>query len=754
MPIMADGSYVLTVPVTAQAPLVLKASFDGQDLYSVKTIASDGVANISQLTNAVVSMVSPSGDPALLTSQLAAGATISPASVNTSVATLQNALAPATQAIEASGESIDNFLTDSFAADGTGIDKLLDTSKIGLTSVKVDDKNLANLELTFNSALKLDDPNAPEPKGFTFNAGTSASAVQASASAVSIDPAILPPKELASLYRNFLKRMQACYALPASSRGIKSSGDTWSFTVSAQECKDVFFQSDPSQFKDGGFGVGYARFYGMAKDGVKIYPAATPVMLQNIKSDANGVLDGRALVAIRGEDDEGNYVNATIVVKMFTLNGARVMGAYGDQNATEFYVNSAVEVVNHPLTDGSNDYVSSSYSIYLPATYPGKTVRYAELKTPKGNTIYLGKNGNKSSLAICTDQSNKTGCTKVANLLQGLRYLSQARHDAGEGPFQLSNLRKNFSVSRSATSTSCSQFNCTGSTDWGVSVCPRTDLEIEDQKAGGLWTATYHFTDSTVSPPLYTRHSSRALSNRELVSSTGPDSKAAKLTASTIARFQKYTDDAVTSQRALSSWKSDAISQSPIWSPSSGGYLFEWEVAAGNVAPRQIYMTGSVHYVNLNGETKYFTSTSSSATVNNVRYYYPTSAVTRPNWDEKYRFKSSLRSKEMKCSPLTANDDISCDGSSGGTWRSIQDASGADSTFVLTSASGGTASNSYKAYGLFDTASGATGASATPIISGTGETFSPGSWMSYANLWTKDENQRNLTRGYNFYNPY
>ena len=752
--ITTDGGYSLSVPDSAKAPFILKATFDGQELYSVKTTASNGVANISQLTNAVVAMVSPSGDLSVLTSEMAAGAAISSDSVAASIETLQSALAPATQAIQASGETVDNFLTGSFSADGTGIDKLLDTSKIGLTSAKVDGKNLANIELSFNSALKLDDPNAAEPKGFTFAAASSVSEVQTSAAAVTIDKSDLPPKELASLYRNFLDRMQACYALPASSRGTKGSGATWSFTVSTQQCKDVFFESDPTQFKDGGFGVGYKRFYGLPLDGVKIYPAATPVMLQNIRPDANGVLDGRALVAVRGEDDEGNYVNSTIVVKMFTLNGERVMGAYGDQNATEFYVNSELAVVNHPLTDGSNDYVSSAYAIYLPATYPGKTVSYAELKTPKGNTIYMGKDGNRSTLRICTDQTNKTGCTKTPNLLQGLRYLSQARHDAGEGPFQLANLRKNFSVSRSASNTSCPQFNYTGSTDWGVSVCPRTDSEIEDQRAGGLWTAIYHFSDNTASAPLYTRHSSRALSNRELVSSTGPDNKAAKLTAETITRFQKYTDDGVASGRALSSWKSDATAQSPIWSPASGGFLFEWAVTEGQVAPRQIFMTGAVQYIDIGGQRKNFTTTGRYETVTGVRYYYPNEAVTRPNWDEIYRFKSSLRSKEMICSPLATTDDISCDGSSGGTWRTIQDNSGTATTFTLTAQSGATIANNYTAFGLFGTVTGQTGAAETPIVSGTSENFAPGSWMSYANLWTKDENQRNLTRGYNFYNPY
>lgn len=772
--IAADGSYTASVPSTVVGPLILRADFDGQELYSTKTSASSGVANISQLTSAVVAMVSPSGDPSTILSDLAAGSRVTAASVDSSVALLEAALAPAMTAIKDSGEDVGNFMTSSFAADGTGIDKLLDTSKIALTSIPQGEKNVANLELTFNSAIKLDDVNAKEPQGFTFNAATPATTVASVAAAVTVSKEDLPSKELAPLYRNFLKRMKSCYALPAAQRGSKIAGanDTWTFNVTAQECKDIFYNSDPTLYKDGGFGVGYARFSGMSKDGVNIYPALTPIMLQNIKPDTNGVLDGRALVAIRGEDEQGNFLNASIVVKVFTLDGERVLGAIGDQNPTEFYVNSAIDVVNHPLTDGANDYVSSSYSIFLPAQYPNKTVQYAELQTPKGNTIYLGKNGNKSSLSICSDQANKTGCSKPAQIIQGLRFLNQERHDAGEGPFQLRNLRRNFTVSSSLTSTSCPQFLYAGSTVWGVNKCPRTDLEIEDQKAGGLWIATYHFTDNTSSPPLFARHPSRALSNRELVSSTGPDAKAAKLTEATITRFKQYTNAGVASGRAYSSWSSDSVTQSPIWSPASGGYLFDWEVNSGQIPPRQIYMTGSVTYVNVNtstnaidpnGAQRGFKSVHSYETEGSTRFYYPADADVRPNWDEKLRFKISKRSQEMLCSPITVNDDISCAGSSGGYWRAIQNGDidpldanpTTDYQFTLKDAAGNASAGQYVSRGLMTTSSGdSSNAVAKPITSGTSEDFAAGVWMSYANLWTKDENQRNLTRGYNFYNPY
>ncbi len=125
----ADGSYTLTVPVTAQAPFVASASTEDLVYYSPVAENKTGTINITKITNLIAAQLSPTGDPSDLASQIAAGtASVTAQTVNDVVAAIVEALAPLMTNV---GDSV-NPLTGTFSADGSGHDQVLTSLDIAI----------------------------------------------------------------------------------------------------------------------------------------------------------------------------------------------------------------------------------------------------------------------------------------------------------------------------------------------------------------------------------------------------------------------------------------------------------------------------------------------------------------------------------------------------------------------------------------------------------------------------------------------
>lgn len=700
-----DGKYTLNVPSSAQAPFVIKAEFGGQALYSVKPSSGDGVANVNQLTNAVVATLSSSGNPEKFASEVASGAaSATESAVDGKVALLNAAIAPARDAVNAlPGQDAGNFLNTSFSADGTGLDKVLDTVSLSLAAFETAaGATQSSLEVTFNTPTPLE--TAAEPTAVNF---TSASTTQDIAALTASTVIALPVDGLPRLYRDFLNRMRACYALPLSQRVVNG-------VITAQACKNVFYNSDPTLYKDGGF-TAEERFTAMVRSTaeIKIAKAVRPFVLQNITLNG-GQLDGKALLAFVGSDDEGNLINASIVTRMFTLNGERVLGAFGDQNSAEFYVNSEIVATHHPLNgDTSKDYYSSGYSVYAPVYEPnGKTITKAILTTPKRVDVVMGKWTGRSSLRVCktgefdpnTELPNGN-CTGTPTFIQGLIYAGQDPAAQTSSPHQDLNIRKYMVYSKTAVNgATCSYFQHDQN---NPVTCPRTDEEIEGHRAGGLWKLKITYNDASV-VTLWARHPVRAMSNRELVGPMGPEATAGKLTEATIERMKALNTAAVADGRAYSTWITGVNGiQAPIWAPAEGGYQFDWTVPEGGVMPRQVYLSGRVAYYDRFAQGWCRGVASNGCLADGID--------RRPPFDEKLRFKSSKRTATLTCN-LLDSDDVSCAGVTG-TW--------VDANSALNNINQNNVTTSY----------------------------AKGAWMSYANLWTKDTEQRNLIRAYNFFAP-
>lgn len=241
----AQGGYACELPAGTPAPLVATASRDDQALYSVSA-TNDGRLNVTPLTTVIASRLAPDGNPANLAGAIRAQpATASAAAIAQQENQLRTLLQPLLGAV---GDTI-SPLTGTFAADGTGHDRVLDSLAVSVRP----DGDAANIELIVKTvpsggvvapvSLKFrSNDAAPAPLPATVTAGTLAPAGQSQAVAA------------------LLARLTACYALPLSQR-VTAASDAVAVTggpsaVIAPACRSLFVNDDPATYLSNGSRVG------------------------------------------------------------------------------------------------------------------------------------------------------------------------------------------------------------------------------------------------------------------------------------------------------------------------------------------------------------------------------------------------------------------------------------------------------------------------------------------------------------------
>ncbi len=203
------GNYSINVGSSAQGPFVIKVAGDVADgsavLYSVAQ--TKGVANVNQITNAISSSVSPTGDPASLTQ-----GSISSSSISSAESAYRTALTNMTNAVGFS----DSLLSGTF---NSNYDKLLDNIQVTVSpGGNVSMVTSAGSQSTNNDLL---------PGVLATSPYTSATVVAGSlpsASTLSNLPALPSASMLTIGDLEYLRnKLQNCFALSSSSRGTPSS---------------------------------------------------------------------------------------------------------------------------------------------------------------------------------------------------------------------------------------------------------------------------------------------------------------------------------------------------------------------------------------------------------------------------------------------------------------------------------------------------------------------------------------------------
>lgn len=399
----ADGTFSITLSATAQAPFVLSATrtdADGSTESLVSVVADSGstasTVNISPVTTLIASRLSPTGDPAKLAGELASGsATITTSTVTTSVDEVKAILAPL---LTATGTTDANPLTATFATDGTGYDRLLDSLKVTIVPASA---TTSNIEVAVKQQLATDDA---APTAITFTSATTTPPALPT-----IDANTLVPSGTAAKISDFLTRLNACYALPGSTR-VNSTFTSGLATgtaanVVASACTSLF-HTNVATFKNNGTTVGRdangaGAFSGLFKD------AATGVIFSQGTYEFSRA-NGDIVAGYKSRDTAGNEQFDTFVLKADATDGGKLK-LIGNQYQYGGGV-VAYQQLREFVSQASSNYYSSGYDLRVPLI---TNVTFVNVTTPRGTTISLIPGADGMVLPSRADPSKPSGTSFV-----------------------------------------------------------------------------------------------------------------------------------------------------------------------------------------------------------------------------------------------------------------------------------------------------------------------------------------------------
>lgn len=375
----SDGAYSITLTPGATAPFVLTATRTGAEGASeslVSVIASvtgaSATANITPITNLIAARLSPSGDPSKLGAELSAKTvTLTASTVGAKVDEVQTILAPILAATETTAT---NPLTGSFAVNGAGYDRLLDSIKVSVIPAST---TASNIEIS----IKQQQAEDAAPVAIQFSTATTAAAVP---TIPTIDKTKLVVAGTADLIKSFLAQLTSCYALPLATRvdSPVSSGlaTGTAANVVATACKTAFFGDNPGNFKSNGNvvgrdGSGNGAFGSLFREG------ATGVQFSQGSYEFTRE-NGDIVAGYKSKDSAGNEGYDTFVLRKDTDGKLKLIGnqyAYGGSV-------SAYQQIRTFANDAPSSYYSTGYALNVPLT---SGVAYVKITTPKGNTLTM-----------------------------------------------------------------------------------------------------------------------------------------------------------------------------------------------------------------------------------------------------------------------------------------------------------------------------------------------------------------------------
>jgi hypothetical protein len=378
----ADGSYTVTLPLTAKPPFVVQAARDDLTLVSVVAEAKDTTTNITPVTNLIASRLSSSGDPTKLAAEIHADPTlIDLTKLTAKVAEVVALIKPVMDAVGDSTDPLNGNIQAAVSA-GTGADQVLDSLSISITPSSA---STVNIEVS----VKQKQADGTQPTVIAFSGGTDATAPAAALPAVTA--ADLVPSGNAALIADFLKRMDACYALALTDR-VSSSGTTAADIV-APECKDIFLGKDPTSFLDNGVVV--------SKTGAfpGIFNTNTGATFDRGSYEftrANGDL----VIAYRATNGAGtNSANYTLVVRADTDGKLRAIGNQYKYNGGVNAYEQLRTFINQPAAT----YYSTGYNLNVSNTVDAKRNSIfdrVEVTTPTGAVLTLKPSAGSSYLPL------------------------------------------------------------------------------------------------------------------------------------------------------------------------------------------------------------------------------------------------------------------------------------------------------------------------------------------------------------------
>lgn len=408
-PVGDDGAYTVTLDAGAVAPFIIIASrtnADGQvdSMVSVADSAESTTLNVTPVTTLIASLLSPSGDPLKLSEELKAGtAQISAASVSATVAEVKQILAPI---LAATGTSDFNPLNSSFATDGTGFDRLLDSISISIIPAS---ETSSNIEIGVKTT---DSGEGTPPPVIQFKSDDSVANVltannitSTSVGGSSVTTANLVESGTSVLISNFLQELTSCYAVPFANRVSGVSGTMTAVVgtasaVIAPECRNVFHDNDPATFKSNGGVVqrtanntgAFASLFRAGATGVVFSQGRYEFTRSNPERDM--------VISYKSRDTSGGENFDTLVVRKGTDGKLRLIG---NQYQYPGSVSAYHQLRNFITLDQSEyNYISSGYTLHIDNLQDEFNPRFkkVEVTTPTGSTLTLYPSPGSSFLVF------------------------------------------------------------------------------------------------------------------------------------------------------------------------------------------------------------------------------------------------------------------------------------------------------------------------------------------------------------------
>ncbi|OWW21344.1 hypothetical protein AYR66_19535 [Noviherbaspirillum denitrificans] len=370
------GNYFITLIRGATPPFVVQAARDDTSLYSVAPDTSSQNINVTPVTTLVASRLSPSGDPARLASELRTSADlVSTAKVAARVTEVTTLIQPV---LDATGVTA-NPLTAKFSADGTGMDRALDSLLIKITPSSATSTNI-------EVAIKQQASDEAQPVVAQFTSATTTLPSLASVSA-----AVLPPSGTASQIGDLLQRLNKCLALQVSERvSTPNVNPSTADAIKASACKDVFYGNDPTTYKHNGRRVGT----GPRTQLNAIFTTDGTGMIFDRGFYVFSRTNGDIVFAFRNTQTTGDSGTGAFVARLTASDGK--LRLIGNQYAYDGGVNAyhqLREFVNQP----NSTYYSTGYTFNVAND---GTLSKVVVTSPTGQQFTLLSNSGSSNMTL------------------------------------------------------------------------------------------------------------------------------------------------------------------------------------------------------------------------------------------------------------------------------------------------------------------------------------------------------------------
>ncbi len=612
----ADGAYNISLLSSAVAPLVLTASrttASGVVESMVGLIASSSTAtatvNITPVTHLIASRLSSSGDPAHLAAEMAAGtATVNTTTVIATVQDVQTILAPI---LAATGTSGTDPLSGTFTTNGAGYDRLLDSIKITITPASA---TSTNVEVGIKQLLT----EGTAPTAIQFTNGAAKTALASVAAIPTITASTLVPSGTSVLIADHLKQLNACYALPLTSRIV--FGGSTAADITASECKNVFLSNNPATFKSNGNVVGLGKSFNSLFSN-----SATGVVFNQGTYEFTRA-NGDIVVGYKSRDTAGNETFDTFVLRLDTADGK--LKQIGNQ-----YAYAGGVTAYHQLRDFVNQpaasYYSTGYNLNVPLI---AGVAYVKVTTPKANNLILipGSDG----MVLPKLNSSRQTVDSTGNPVSSISQMA---------PSGTTFIRVRSEYADSAVSTTA---NHPSARESGLFFSPTddSDASISTYANQSLWSFAYYDSSNTLLATQNYKTRTRAMTVAELRTK-----KWANLAAATVSDLQSN----FVLNSAIPPAYYTKLSASANVSPT-------WEVTNGALPPTQIKLFGNTRKWSNNA----FVLSGTNVSPN----------FDKTSFNDGYGVPSTLRTASIPC--VNGNGELHCQASPSAGYQTYASMSG------------------------------------------------------------------------------